>query len=103
MATIQTAISVLKDPWVIFGFFAQFIFLLRVLIQWFLSEKHGKIVVPKLFWHLSIIGAIFILIYAIHRQDPVFVTSATLQIIIFSRSLYIQIKHGVEGEEEPAN
>lgn len=99
MGIIQKIIGVFSDPWVIFGFFAQFVFFLRVLIQWILSEKHGRIVIPKLFWHLSIFGAMLILIYAIHRADPVFIVSASLQIIIFSRSLYIQMKRGVEGEE----
>jgi lipid-A-disaccharide synthase-like uncharacterized protein len=94
-------ISSLKDPWVIFGFFAQFVFFLRFLIQWFLSEKHGKIVIPKLFWHLSIAGAVLILIYAIHRQDPVFMASASLQLVLFSRSLFIELKSNRKESLDP--
>jgi len=93
MNTIKFIIYSLKDPWVIFGFFAQFIFFLRFLIQWFLSEKHGKIVIPKLFWHLSIVGALLILVYALHRHDPVFMVSAFLQLILFWRSLFIHKKN----------
>lgn len=91
--SIAEIINYLKDPWLIFGFFAQFIFFLRFIVQWYLSEKHKKIVIPKLFWHLSILGAILILIYSLHRKDPVFIISGILQIIIFSRSLFIHKKN----------
>lgn len=85
-------IGSLRDPWVIFGFFAQFVFFLRFLIQWILSEREGRIVIPKLFWHLSITGAILVLVYAVHRRDPVFMASASLQLVLFSRSLFIDNK-----------
>ncbi len=93
MSVIIKIISYFKDPWTIFGLFAQFIFFLRFILQWYLSEKHKKIVIPKLFWHLSILGSILILIYSIHRNDPVFITAGFLQIIIFSRSLVIYKKN----------
>lgn len=89
MIIIIKIINYLKDPWVVFGFFAQFIFFLRFILQWYLSEKYQKIIIPKLFWYLSIFGAILILIYSIHRKDPVFIVAGFLQIIIFSRSLVI--------------
>ncbi len=89
MPTLSEIIEYLKDPWLIFGLFAQFIFFLRFIVQWYLSEKYKKIVIPKLFWHLSILGAILILVYSLHRKDPVFIISGVLQIIIFSRSLLI--------------
>lgn len=92
MPGFREIIDALKDPWLIFGFFAQFIFFLRFIVQWYLSEKHKRIVIPKLFWHLSILGAILILIYSLHRRDPVFIISGILQIVIFSRSLFIHKK-----------
>jgi len=97
MNFIKFILYSLKDPWVIFGFFAQFVFFLRFLIQWFLSEKLGRIVIPGLFWHLSIAGAALILIYAIHRQDPVFMVSASLQLVLFWRSLFIHRKNDAKG------
>ncbi len=92
MPNIAEIVRFLSDPWLLFGFFAQFIFFLRFIVQWYLSEKHKIIVIPKLFWHLSILGAVLILIYSLHRRDPVFIVSGILQIIIFSRSLFIQKK-----------
>ena len=92
MIIFTKIINSLKDPWLIFGFIAQFIFFLRFILQWYLSEKSKKIVIPKLFWHLSILGSVLILIYSLHRKDPVFIVAGILQIIIFSRSLFIHQK-----------
>ena len=89
MSNFSEIIRFLGDPWLLFGFFAQFIFFLRFIVQWYLSEKHKRIVIPKLFWHLSILGAFLILIYSLHRKDPVFIVSGVLQMVIFSRSLFI--------------
>ncbi len=92
MDIIIKIIDYLKDPWILFGFFAQFIFFLRFIVQWYLSEKYKKIIIPKLFWYLSIFGAILILIYSLHRNDPVFIAAGFLQIIIYSRNLAIHKK-----------
>jgi hypothetical protein len=49
---IQKAIEVLSNPWVLFGFAAQFVFFLRFAVQWWVSEKKKEsysrfILVPK--------------------------------------------------------
>ncbi|MBA4055789.1 MAG: hypothetical protein C0490_13820, partial [Marivirga sp.] len=37
------------------GFFAQALFGTRLLVQWFHSEKQGKIVSPTIFWQISLV------------------------------------------------
>lgn len=81
--------DLLNDWWLMFGFFAQFLFFLRFIIQWLCSEKAKKVVIPLAFWYLGIIGGILLFIYATHRQDPVFMVGLFLLVLIYSRNLVI--------------
>jgi len=87
--------NITLDTWVIFGFFAQFIFFLRFAVQWWVSEKEKKSVVPMSFWYLSIIGSVMILIYAIKRQDIVFIVAQFLALFIYIRNIML---HKTEKE-----
>ncbi|MFQ5928446.1 MAG: lipid-A-disaccharide synthase N-terminal domain-containing protein [Candidatus Methylomirabilales bacterium] len=75
--------------WLGLGFSAQALFSARFLVQWIASEKAGKSVVPILFWYLSIVGSGLLLMYAIHRQDPVFILGQSAGLFIYSRNLYL--------------
>ena len=79
----------LKDPWVIFGFAAQFIFFSRFVLQWYASEKEQRTVVPMGFWYLSVLGALMILLYAIERRDIVFVIGQAAALVIYARNIVI--------------
>lgn len=80
------------DPWVYFGFFAQFVFFLRFVVQWVASEKQKKSVIPLAFWYLSITGSLLILMYAIKRQDPVFIAGQGFAMIIYIRNIMLHAK-----------
>ncbi len=84
--------SVLNDWWLIFGFFAQFLFFLRFAVQWFHSEKAKKVVVPVAFWYLSILGGLMLFVYALHRRDPVFTLGQGLGVFIYLRNLILFYK-----------
>jgi len=79
----------LLNPWVLFGFAAQFIFFLRFAVQWWVSEKKKQSVIPISFWYLSLVGTIMILIYAIQRKDIVFITASCLNSLIYIRNLML--------------
>jgi len=85
------------DAWVFFGFCAQFVFFMRFVLQWIMSEKKKKSVIPIGFWYLSIIGSIMILIYAIKREDPVFIAGQFLALFIYARNI-ILYKHANQTE-----
>ena len=51
------------------GFSAQVFFTARVLVQWYLSEKHKQVESPALFWIFSIIGSLILLFYGWLRRD----------------------------------
>ena len=83
-----------KGLWVGFGFLAQSMFFGRFLLQWLASEKKRESVIPVGFWWLSLSGGIMLLIYAIHRRDPVFILGQSTGTFIYLRNLYfIYIQH----------
>ena len=51
------------------GFVAQLFFAARVMVQWYLSEKHRKVESPMLFWLFSIAGSLILLYYGWLRRD----------------------------------
>ena len=51
------------------GFSAQVFFTARVLVQWYLSEKHRQVESPALFWIFSILGSLILLFYGWLRRD----------------------------------
>ena len=80
------------------GFFGQGLFASRFIIQWIYSEKKGESTIPIIFWYLSIIGGIFLLIYAIFRRDPVIITGQIFGVFIYTRNL-ILIKKKEKNEK----
>jgi len=81
------------DAWAYFGFFAQSLFFMRFFIQWIASERKKQSVIPVHFWYLSLIGGILLLIYAIHKKDPVFIVGQSMGSFIYLRNLYFIYKN----------
>ena len=78
--------------WLIWGFVSQALYAARFVVQWIASEIRKVSYVPKAFWHLSIFGSLGLLIYSIHREDPVFILGQSLSLIIYVRNLVL-IRH----------
>ena len=76
------------DLWVVFGFVAQFMFMMRFLLQWIASERAGRSVVPIAFWFFSLLGGALLLTYAIYREDPVFIAGQAAGLFIYARNLW---------------
>ena len=77
------------DGWVLFGFFAQFLFFLRFLVQWLYSEYYGKSIIPIYFWYISLVGSVAIIIYAWHRKDIVILSGQILVFFIYIRNIML--------------
>jgi lipid-A-disaccharide synthase-like uncharacterized protein len=75
--------------WLVVGFAGQALFMMRFLVQWIHSERQRKSVVPLAFWYFSVLGGLALLVYSIHRKDPVFITGQLLGIFIYLRNLYL--------------
>ena len=77
-----------EQIWLMIGFAGQALFSARFLLQWLTSEREGRSVVPTAFWYFSIGGSLTLLVYAIHRLDPVFIAGQATGLMIYFRNLY---------------
>ena len=73
--------------WYALGFVGQILFGSRFFVQWLASERKGMVVVPVLFWYLSMVGGIALFVYAVHRKDPVFAIGQASGLLIYARNL----------------
>ena len=76
--------------WYVLGFGGQLIFSSRFLLQWVASERARRVVIPQVFWVLSLAGGIALFLYAIHKRDPVFALGQLGGLFVYSRNLALQ-------------
>lgn len=75
--------------WLIIGLVGQGIFSARFIVQWLVSEREKKSVIPIAFWYLSLLGGITLFMYAVYKRDPVFIIGQCSGVFIYSRNLYL--------------
>jgi lipid-A-disaccharide synthase-like uncharacterized protein len=73
--------------WLGTGFLAQGCFAARFLIQWIMSERARRSLMPVHFWYFSLLGSILLLSYATHRRDPVIALGQIIGLLIYLRNL----------------
>jgi lipid-A-disaccharide synthase-like uncharacterized protein len=73
--------------WLVVGFVGQAAFFGRFLVQWIVSERQKRSTIPIAFWYFSIVGGLILLLYAIHKRDPVFIVGQSAGIFIYLRNL----------------
>ena len=84
--------------WTFFGLTANACFASRFILQWIVSERKGRSVVPLGFWYLSLVGGIMMLIYAIHVGKLPLVLGAMFTPFIAMRNLWLVRNHRVETD-----
>jgi lipid-A-disaccharide synthase-like uncharacterized protein len=72
------------------GFLSQGLFAARLLIQWVLSEKEGRVVSPVIFWQLSVFASYLFIIYGILQNDFVIILGQAMAYIIYVRNLQLE-------------
>ncbi|OGT59847.1 MAG: hypothetical protein A3E01_02290 [Gammaproteobacteria bacterium RIFCSPHIGHO2_12_FULL_63_22] len=82
-------------PWKLIGLTGALMFGGRWLIQFIASRRHGKPVIPRAFWYMSIVGSLMTLSYFIFsaKQDAVGVLQNLFPSFTAVYSLYLDIKH----------
>jgi len=80
--------------WNIIGGIGQVIFLSRFVVQWYVTEKKKQVVVPPLFWYLSIVGAMLLLLFGIfYDKHWVVIAGYAFSWIPYVRNLVIHYRH----------
>jgi lipid-A-disaccharide synthase-like uncharacterized protein len=75
--------------WLAIGLIGQTLFFMRFLIQWVVSEKNKRSVIPDVFWYFSLGGGLILLTYAIHRQDIVFTLGQSIGVFVYIRNIML--------------
>ena len=73
--------------WTVVGVSGAFIFYSRFYVQWYVSERQGKSVVPVGFWYMSGVGTLMLLPYAIFSHSPIGALSQCFNIVVYARNL----------------
>jgi len=79
--------------WKGIGLLGNAVFFSRFFVQWYESEKKGRVVVPVIFWWLSLTGTLLLLSYAIRQNDSVFILAYAFSWIPYLRNLVIHRRY----------
>lgn len=82
----------LSGPLLVFGIAGQLIFKSRFLVQWFYSVRHGESSLPMVFWIISVVGSLMIIVYGLIRHDWVLV-AGQVGIVASVRNIMISLAH----------
>lgn len=83
--------------WLTIGLLGQGLFSARFIVQWLVSERSKQSVIPVLFWYFSILGGVTLLLYSIHKADPVFIIGQGSGLLIYFRNLYFILRRPQSG------
>lgn len=75
--------------WIAIGFAGQALFTFRMVLQWYVSEKEKRSVIPVAFWWGSLFGGILLFVYFIWRKDIVGVVGQSTGIFVYARNLVL--------------
>lgn len=88
--------------WDAVGWAGQALFTLRIVHQWLTSEKAGRSHVTPAFWWYSLLATPLLLIYVLHRQDPVFIVGVLVNGLLYVRNLGLALRRDdVERRPSP--
>ena len=93
--------SPLSLVWVCVGLLGQVMFTFRMVLQWWASEKHKRVIVPTAFWWGSLAGGALLFAYFCWRKDVVGVIGQSTGVFIYARNLVL-IYRGKRIEAEGA-
>lgn len=75
--------------WVGLGLLGQVLFTGRMVVQWLVSEKNKKSVVPPVFWWMSLAGSTMLMLYFLWRRDPIGLLGQSFGWFIYVRNLWM--------------
>jgi lipid-A-disaccharide synthase-like uncharacterized protein len=75
-------------PWVVLGLVGQLLYTARMAVQWIVSERRKRSVIPPAFWWLSLAAASALTVYFIWRRDVVGILGNCMGAFIYIRNLY---------------
>ena len=85
--------------WSVVGFTGQVVFGCRFLVQWIASERRKESVVPRSFWHLSIVGSLINLVYGFGIREAPVISAYLVNFVPYIRNLMLLNKKEAEQKK----
>ena len=92
----------MDSSWYIYalGFLAQGLFSARMIVQWIMSEKQGRVTSPTAYWMLSLVASLLFFIYGWLREDFAIMLGQVISYYIYmwnlrAKRVWGQIQPGV--------
>jgi lipid-A-disaccharide synthase-like uncharacterized protein len=90
-----------SGAWLACGVTGQVVFGSRFAVQWWFSEVRGKAHFPQLFWWLSLGGCAFLLAYALHTGDWVWIVGQLTAWVLPLRMIALELKRRPARVSDP--
>ncbi len=88
---LLNAFGVVVTPWKLIGYLGTALFAGRWFVQLIASRRYGKPMVPAMFWYMSILGSLLLLLYFVFgRNDSVGVLSNLFPFTVALYNLRLQ-------------
>lgn len=82
--------GVVVTPWKLVGYIGVGLFAGRWFVQLIASRKHGRPMMPALFWYMSITGSVLLLLYFVFgKNDSVGILSNLFPFTVALYNLYL--------------
>lgn len=81
-------------PWKLVGYLGVLLFAGRWFVQLYASRTLRRVVMPRLFWYMSIAGSLLLLSYfTFGKNDSVGILSNALPLTVALYNLYLDLRH----------
>ena len=71
------------------GLLSQGLFSSRIVLQWVQSERARRVLVPVLFWQISLVSSFLMIVYGMLRHDPIILGAQLISYGIYIRNLQL--------------
>lgn len=96
---IASLFDIVITPWKLVGYLGVFLFAGRWLVQMAATRKHGRPVLPGLFWTMSILGSVLLLSYFTWgKNDSVGVLSNLFPMTVAVYNLFMHYRARLRPE-----
>jgi len=75
---------------VLLGLAGAFGFMMRQVVQWYLSEKAGKVLSPTIYWQISLLASFIFILYGLGRRDIAIIFGQLISYYIYARNLHLK-------------
>lgn len=87
-------VPVVVTPWKFVGYLGVFLFASRWFVQFFASRAAGRVVMPRMFWYMSLGGSLLVLAYfTLGKNDSVGIVSNLFPAVVAAYNLWLDITH----------